>query len=370
MAEEPTSEERDNFVAGAFVPALRGARFARTSAGEPGWAQSGPEDVSAALVAAEAAAPGWNALAPARRLAGVLSMARALEADLALDQRFAARFGLAPSAFEVHRAGLEATLVRELVRQPAAEVGVTLVASEWRELVRAPLVDVGRELARGRCVLLVSDARLPETSARLALAARAAELPRGVLGLLHGPTRELLTLALAGAGRTLVASGLVERMVELRRLCAERGFADPRLRALRCGVHEVEPGRALEECAREVVGRAFGPAGTLSGQLPGALGRVYCPARSFSRFTELVLAELESSPATRAPARPIDEGAVARVRAAWELGLDEGATCIAGGALDPATSELRPTLFTNVETYMACARRQDPMPVLCLLRAP
>jgi acyl-CoA reductase-like NAD-dependent aldehyde dehydrogenase len=64
----------------------------------------------------------------------------------------------------------------------------------------------------------------------------------------------------------------------------------------------------------------------------------------------------------------VDDEAVARVRAAWELGLDEGATCIAGGDASAGVRQLPPTVFTNVESYMATAKRQEPLPVLCLLR--
>ena len=82
-----------------------------------------------------------------------------------------------------------------------------------------------------------------------------------------------------------------------------------------------------------------------------------------------LLAELETSPATRAPVAQIDAEAAARVRAAWELGLDEGATCIAGGDGDASELVLPPTVFTNVEAHMQSARRQEPLPVLCLMRS-
>jgi hypothetical protein len=55
------------------------------------------------------------------------------------------------------------------------------------------------------------------------------------------------------------------------------------------------------------------------------------------------------------------------VRAARALGLDEGATLVFGD--DEDSPDLAPLVFTNVEPRMACARRQEPLPVLCLLRA-
>src|SRR5262249_5395817 len=125
--------------------------------------------------------------------------------------------------------------------------------------------------------------------------------------------------------------------------------------------------RPLEDSARAFVELAFGRGATFGGQLPGSLGRVFCPARRFSRFTELVLVELAASEASTTPVPLIDAESVERARAAWELGLDEGATCIAGGEIGEG-GVLVPTILTNVESQMACARRQDALPVLCLLR--
>lgn len=365
------SEMAANFLAGEWRAARSGACFS-AGALDASWPQSGSEDVAEAWRVARAELPAWRALAVGRRARCLGALARALEQDAELVRAVAARFALAPSELAAHFAGLERGL-QALFERPASagDARVAWCVPDWRELVRAPFLDLARELLAGRVALLVSDARLPELGQHLARAAEAADLPPGVLGLLHGATRELLQLGLAAgeasAASTLVASGSVERMVELRRLESTAGV-ESRLRALRCGVHEVDPGDELAESAAEVVERAFGRAATLGGQLPGALGRVFCPARLFSRFTELVLERLEADPAARTPVPQIDDEAVTRLRAAWELGLDEGATCIAGGDAGVASRALPPTVFTNVETYMASAKRQDPMPVLCLLR--
>lgn len=367
-------EARANFIAGAFVPAARGARSGGVGGAAEGWPQSTHEDVAGAARAGESARPDWGARAPGTRAEILFAMARELERDATLPARLAERFGLGADELAPHLTDLEAELRDHLARAPGATSGMAWCAPEWRELVRLPLFDLARELVGGRTAVLVSDARLPEVCAAFARAARGAGLPAGVLGVLHGPTRELVTLALerpaAEAGRTLVASGLVARMVELRRLCEQRGLPDPRLRALRCGAFEVDPAHDLAASAREVVERAAGRGTTLSGQLSGALGRVFCPARAFSRFSAELLVALEASAAWRAPASQIDETAVLRLRAACELALDEGATCIAGGESDAARLAPQPTIFTNVEPYMASARRQDPLPLLCLLRAP
>ena len=371
--ERMPSESQTNFLAGEWVPARNGASFSGCSGAAPvSWPQSDGADVAEAWRAARAALPAWRGLAADEREEHLQALAQELEHDAELTRRLGERFGLEPAELAQHSTGLVRGL-RALRERPAPVGGGEVVwwTPEWRELVRQPFLDLARECLEGRVLVLVSDARVPELAQHFAQAAHAAGLPPGVLGLLHGATRELVRLGLAGAnggaGCALVASGSVARMVELRRLESTAGV-ESRLRALRCGVHEVDPGRALEEDASEVVERAFGRAATLGGQLPGALGRVYVPARRFSRFTELVLERLEANAAARAPVPQVDDEAAARVRAAWELGLDEGATCIAGGDASDAARALPPTVFTNVETYMATAKRQDPLPVLCLLR--
>jgi acyl-CoA reductase-like NAD-dependent aldehyde dehydrogenase len=367
------SEPRMNFLAGEWCPPRRGASSSGGRGAAPiAWPQSDGADVAQAWRAARAASPAWLCRSADERARYLEALARELEGDADLAQRLGERFALEPRELAPHFTGLVRGL-GALCARPAPVGGgeVAWWAPDWRELVRAPFLDLARECLAGRVLVLVSDARVPELAHHFARAARAADLPPGVLGVLHGATRELLQLGIAAANGdsscTLVASGSVARMVELRRLESTAGIQS-RLRALRCGVHEVASGDALEDVAAEVVERAFGRATTLGGQLPGALGRVFCPARLFSRFTELVLERLESSDAARAPVPLVDDGAVAQARAAWELGLDEGATCIAGGDASEASRVLPPTVFTNVETYMATAKRQDPLPVLCLLR--
>jgi acyl-CoA reductase-like NAD-dependent aldehyde dehydrogenase len=369
-------EARANRIGAEWREASRGARFAAGAAGE-GWPQSGPEDVALAREAAERACARWAAAEPRRRAERVLAMARALERDGLerdglLGAELRARFQLTPDELAGHVAGLEGAVRAELEAGGARAPAVTWCAPDARELLRAPLLELARELAGGSVLVLVSDARVPELLQAFARAALEAELPAGVLGLLHGARRELLALGLEAHARSqgsrLLASGLASEMAELRRL-EQRSGAEARLRGLRCGALELHPAHPLEDSVAEVLEHAFGRGATLGGQAPGALGRVWCPARLFSRFTELFLEALEPSPAALAPVPQLDDDAVERVRLAVELGLDEGATCIAGGMPAEPGRMLAPTVFTNVEGYMSSARRQDPLPVLCLLRS-
>lgn len=360
---------RANYVDGAFVEAARGATF--RAAGEGEWPQSSGEDVARARAVARAAAGAWAALEPRARAEHVLELARALGRAAGLVEAFMRHFELERAEAELHLDGLEAAVASALAAaRPGERARVAWFAPDWRNALAGTLPALARELLLGHAPVIVSDGRMPEVAQAFALAAEAVGLPRGVLQVLHGPTRELVALGLEDARDdvALCASGSLERMAELRRLCEQRGL-DPRLAALRAGAAEILVHEDLAAAAREVVERAFGRGPTLGGQLSGTLARVHCPARRFARFTELLLEALAASPAARRPVPQLDATALARAQAACELGLDEGATLIAGGESDAERRTFAPAVLTNVEAYMESARRQEPVPVLCLLRA-
>jgi hypothetical protein len=84
--------------------------------------------------------------------------------------------------------------------------------------------------------------------------------------------------------------------------------------------------------AEEVERRSFGRSATFSGQLPGQLARVVCPERSFSRFTELLLARLRSSADVLRRSRSSRRAPSDLLRRVRFLGLDENATLIFDGS--------------------------------------
>lgn len=358
-----------NYVDGAFCEAARGATFRAADGGD--WPQSSSEDVGRAAVVAAAAAERWVTLELRARAEHVLALARALERESELVESWMRTFELERPEAELHVRGIEAAVAGALgAARPGERARVTWFAPDWRNALVGTLPALARELLLGHAPVVVSDGRMPEVAQALARAAEAVGLPRGVLQVLHGPTRELVALGLEGArgAGALCASGSLERMAELRRLCEQRGL-DPRLAALRAGAAEILPDEDLTLAAQVVVERAFGRAATLGGQLSGTLARVHCPARCFARFSELLLETLAASPAARRPVPQLDAAALARAQAACELGLDEGATLIAGGESDAERRTFAPAVLTNVEAYMESARRQEPVPVLCLLRA-
>jgi len=358
------------WIAGEWRPASSGATFA--SADGENWSQASEPDLRAALDAALAVASDWRATDERDRRRHVERMAAALEEDERLLDGLERHLGLSAGELELQRRGIGGTLGGASDASFAAGP-VALVVPDWRELARGAFRDLARELVAARPTVLVSDPRVPELAAGVARAALAAELPRGVVNVLHGRPRELVAQALTATngGLELVASGSGERIVELRRLCEAAGGSEGRLTTLRAGVIEVEDGGSLADAASEVVERAFGRRATLGGQLPGSIARVLCPARLFSRFSELTMAALEASLPVTKPLLLIDREAAEAARTAAALGLDEGATLIAGGEeLTGAEGEraVTPTVLTNVEPFMSSARRQEPLPVLCLMR--
>jgi len=139
--------------------------------------------------------------------------------------------------------------------------------------------------------------------------------------------------------------------------------------------------------AREVVARAFGRSATLSGQLPGSIGRVVCHERVFSRFSAELLALLDRDADVARPLVALEPATIEHARRGRELGLDEGATLVFSptktrASDDPAGPDagiglsrarmaeaiLWPTVFTNVEEHMRVAWLGRPAPVLCLMR--
>jgi acyl-CoA reductase-like NAD-dependent aldehyde dehydrogenase len=353
------SRPHPNWIAGSWAPARAGATFER---GGEYWSQSGAEDIAAALEAA------GRAQAPAGL---AMRLLEALRDDPERHAGLARRVGLPGGDLVAADRGLDQLAGTFLERPRPRESGPAIVAGDWRRGLAGLAEDVLEALLRGRGVIVLPDARVPDLGARLACAAERVGAGTSV-AVLFGMPRELLAHALElghGTGLSVTAAGSRARRIELRRACEAHAIEATRLVPLRVGVAEVDATGDLEGQAGELIEAAFGRERTLGGQLSGALGRVHCPERRFSTFTAALLAGLESAPCVREPLPLIDAEAVAAARSACSLGLDEGATLIAGGAVGPEPERVvAPMVFTNVEPAMASARRQDPLPVLCLLR--
>jgi acyl-CoA reductase-like NAD-dependent aldehyde dehydrogenase len=317
----------------------------------------------------------WSGLSSADRRGILVRAAGDLARDPDPGGLLAGRLGVSPEELSFHFQDLPLRFGRAL-EDPASvfldpkirEPGVLVLAPAWAELLAGPASALFAALALGRPVLLVSDPVTPAIAESIAGALERAGLPAGVLGVLHDDGEDALRAALGSPTPTYVlASGFPERLRRLERMAT--GPAD--LRAL-VSKGAVVPGTAdLARAATEIVDAAFGRARTLSGQLPGQVGRVTVPPRVFSRFTEELLAVLRASEDLARPVPVVDRESEEELRRVRVLGLDEGATLIftpAGSPDDEGDAILAPSVFTNVEERMRLASLARPASVLCLLR--
>ncbi len=243
----------------------------------------------------------------------------------------------------------------------ASTGGVVLCVPHASELVLAPLARAGAHLARGERVLLVVPGNLPAL-AHLAAAWAGAECRALAVVVDDGLGCLREALGARAIGR-VEASGPPARVQALAELCASACAAEVEreLRVLRNTSLVVGREDDPEAAAREAVQRAFGRVRALGGQREGALGRVVCHERSFSRFTSALLAQLEG--AGEVALALLEPETREHLEAAWALGLDEGAT--------PLVSHEDHTrmVFTNVDPRLQLAALARCAPLLCLVRA-
>jgi acyl-CoA reductase-like NAD-dependent aldehyde dehydrogenase len=352
--------------AGAGLFTLRAALDPSTAVGR--WPRSAADDVAGALPGLVAAARSWTEFSPGTRARRLTAAGRALAEDDEGAAVVCAALGTTAEELAPHMAACARSDVEP--SRSGASGGWSLCAPDWTELFAGAFGRAARELALGRAVLLLSDERLPMISDRLLHALVAAGVPEGVVGVLHGPRVDAVARAVEGAElRAVTASGSVARIARLRQLCADASIAEQRLSVPRARSFEVTERDDLAAVARAVVEGAFGRGPVLGGQASGQIARAFCSERLLSRFTEALLAELARSDALERPLPLVDAEAVQRAQRAWARGLDEGATLIQGGRLRDAAQRIaEPTVFTNVELSMQAAARNEPSPVLSLLR--
>ncbi|MBI1382232.1 MAG: hypothetical protein GC161_14235 [Planctomycetaceae bacterium] len=221
-----------------------------------------------------------------------------------------------------------------------------------------------RALAAGWPLLVVGDENLPLLAHRLG--ALGADLPAGLVSVLHGGLDAAWPAGLASLGAVL---GALPSRQDAERWCAlaqERRAAwidlgVPAGAALDLGA-TLEPARA----AAEVLERAFGAA-SLGGQLAGATVLVRAPARLYGALVEELLAHW---PDANTWPRALDPGAPAARAGRLTRALDEGATLAQGdltsGRARPAWG---PALVVNAEYAPRTSAERAPLGVLLVARA-
>ena len=392
-------------------PARHGATFEVRSLLPPygpleSWPRAGDHEVRQALSAAHAAYEPWRSLPWGERVAILRRAADLLATRIGLEACLAPSLGLQA---EELAPGLEEQLFRfreslELLAEGAPPEGPGCFQAHWSDQLGGLGARLARHLATGETAVLISSPKLPQAARILADALAEAGLPDGVAALLHDDTSSTLSQLIAGAGIRWVRLRESAEGIAALRARSSRAFGAGLLRwscwPVANSTYSVLRADDPAEAAEAVLERGCSRSSTLSGQLPGQVGRVVCHQRLFSRLGEELLTRLESRMALARPVPLIEPDLFAHAKALWGLGLDEGATPIFGS--EPARNGRRPTrvpapreaapaglaevgeragerfkepptlepiLFTNVDPGQRLATQRRPCPVLALIRA-
>jgi len=376
------------------------------------WPRSSSAAAREALAAAHGAAGRWWALGIRGRRHCLERVTHELAANGDDSGSLGRRLGLTEAELAPHleRVGLPRVAGASGAARDTPAPGPALGIAHWSNLVAGTARASFELLLRGHTLVLLPDPKLPMVGDALAQALERADLPPGTVSILHDDGEATLQ-ALLGSGElaVVVASGYaadLQRIAYRARtaagLATAAGFGaglydDPVpapvpelvLHTLSSATFVVPEQGELEALADHVAEHALGRSRTLSGQLPGQIGRVLCPERRFSGFTSELLARLEERADMAEPVPPVDPSSPDIWRRIRELGLDEGATLILGngvppgaggpraaGPADGAASSPRAvrdatfwgSVFTNVEAEGRLSRLSRPAPVLRLLR--
>lgn len=372
-------EEHTNWVAGQPCAPAAGQLFERVAHLAPGeptgrWPRSSAEDLLEALEQTARATEAWRARSPAERRSVLRKLPAALGAQLDLPAALSRALGL-----ELHELSsrldeglytLAAALAGSSDASPdpssGQPAGAGLCVAHWSELVGGLAARVCERLLAGAGVCIVSDPHLPEAAQALA-EALAQVLGPGPWSVVHtdlpGPLAEALDWDELAWLHWRAPRCVLQGALEGRANCPETWRLDP----LSNASHVIAEDADLAAEAAFVVQHAVGRSGTLSGQFPGQVGRIYCHQTLFSRFSEQLLDLLEEAPDQPVPL--VEDDLFEHVRRAWTIGLDEGATPIFGGPpIRCAPQALGPLVFTNVDVAGGLVALERPAPILGLCR--
>jgi len=387
------ADTQQNLIGGEGRAACSGSHFeVPAGSGPSSWPRSDRTDLEGALASLRSGSGPWGGLERSARLAIMNTAWAAFTGGPDPGGALAARLGLSPAECQEALLGGKAqpaldpdVLTSRFGGDAApAEGAVVLVRLHWGELFKDLFVCVAAELLAGRCVLLVSDPRVPGLAQGLADLLLGAGLVPDALALLHDDGESVLRAALASPW----VGGFILSGFEYQGLPDERGpgFGEG-IAELACTAWSY---RLLAPCtlcvagdedpriaARRVVSDLFSRLPSLSGQLPGMPSIVEVPAHLFSAFTTELLLALESSEEELvSPAHPcpwVDGGLATYLEQTLADGIDGGATLIheerrPSFSGDPTSGTIQRLVFTNVESEMRLLEHARPAPVVLLRR--
>lgn len=355
---------------------------------------SGPEDVAAAVEAAERAFVTWRRESPVTRGKTLLKLAAALRERFdAIAAAITREQGkpLAESRGELGKAidyldyygvlayeygGRTLPSARpgvEISLQPEP-LGVVALITPWNIPIAGPLRKLAPALVAGNCVVIKPSEETPLSCQFVAEAAVAAGLPPGVINVVHGDgagagaalaaDRRVRAISFTGStavGRTLARVG-AERLVRVQ---LELGGKNASIVLDDCD---------LELAVSQILPAAFGG----SGQQCTATSRILVHRAVRDRFTELLVERVRAlriGPGTdpEATIGPlVSERQLVKTLEYVEIGRAEGAELLTGGErlsgdeLDDGWF-VAPTVFGSATPAMRIVREEIFGPVLALV---
>jgi aminomuconate-semialdehyde/2-hydroxymuconate-6-semialdehyde dehydrogenase len=388
-----------NYIAGRSQPSRSGRWF---DVYEPATGQvfarapeSDAADVEQAVAAARAAFPGWRDLPAAERAAWLdriadlierdfetfaraesqdtgkpLSLARALDIPRAIaNLRF---FADAATQFASEAHAMEAGAINYTLRQPH---GVVAGISPWNLPLYLLTWKIAPALAAGNCVIAKPSEVTPLSASLLADRCVEANLPAGVLNVLHGAGRgvgqaivahpEVRAVSFTGGtatGRAIAAAGAPQ----FKKLALELGGKNPTLVFGDCDFE-----RAVEGAARA----AF----TNQGEICLCGSRVLIEHTIYARFREALVARVKRLRVGDPLETDTDQGAIVseahlhKITTAVEQAIADGGQILCGGrrvTVDTARCRqgwfYEPTVIDNLKPECAANQEEIFGPVVTL----
>ncbi|SCL21656.1 aldehyde dehydrogenase (NAD+) [Micromonospora nigra] len=383
-----------NLVDGQWVD---GERRPNVNPARPGevvseYAHAGRETVRAAIEAARSAQPGWANRPVGDRMEildhiGAAILRRTEELAVLLSREEGKL--LSEARGEVTRAGQTFRYYAHQLLQPQGEVysstrqgvhaevrrrplGVVGVITPWNYPLAIPAWKIAPALAYGNAVVLKPAELVTASAGELARIIAGSGLPPGVFNLVMGAGgvvgEELLTSTgidgISFTGSTRTGTHVAQQCLAHgnKRFQLEMGGKNPLV--------------VLDDADLEVAVRcALDGSFFSSGQRCTASSRLIVQAGIHDRFVEALAAAADAL-RVGDPLDPLSEvgPVVSPEQLAQNLdyvriGLDEGATVVAGGAHRPDEGQfMRPTLFADARNDMRLAREEIFGPVSCVIR--
>ena len=393
------TQEYQNFIGGRWVPAQSGARFERenpaTGESTGSYPRSGPEDVKAAVCAAQEAAKAWRRT-PAPRRGEILF--RAAEILVREKQRFArdlteemgkvlpeARGDIQEAidmtyymAGEGRRSFGQTTpseLRDKFAMSLRAPVGVVGCITPWNFPMAIPSWKLMPALVTGNTVVFKPSQFSPKSAYNLVKTLDDAGIPPGVVNLVFGEGAEVGAAVVDDRAISLISftgSNAVGQSIAKR--CADLGKAV----SLEMGgknaiivMDDADTALALDG----VIWSAFGT----TGQRCTAASRVIVQSGVYDEFSERLVARAERLRLGNGLEESTDVGPVVnpaqlhKIDSYMAVGRDEGATLACGGATTNVGPLGRgyffqPTVFTDAKPGMRIAQEEIFGPVTALIR--